>query len=77
MGANPTRGGGLEFGTKVEVKLVERGMFEFIKMTEAAGRGDWEGKGGRVRPRYVRTHDQLRVESAPQRPEDLPPNYTM
>jgi hypothetical protein len=34
MDVRPAEGGGLTLGTKAEVRLVERGMFEFIKTVE-------------------------------------------
>ncbi|KDN47399.1 hypothetical protein RSAG8_03539, partial [Rhizoctonia solani AG-8 WAC10335] len=71
----PAEGGGLTLGTKAEVRLTDRGMFEFINMVESvrskAIERAREARLGEPLPMY----DQPLPGTAPPT-EDLPPGYT-
>ncbi|CAE6463015.1 unnamed protein product [Rhizoctonia solani] len=75
MDVRPAEGGGLTLGTKVEVRLTDRGMFEFINMVEGMRSSAIE------RAREARLGEPLPVYDLPQPgatlpTEDLPPGYT-
>ncbi|CAE6432473.1 hypothetical protein ACGC1H_000374 [Rhizoctonia solani] len=76
MDIRPAEGGGLALGTKVEVRLTDRGMFEFINMVESVRSTAIE------RAREARLGEPLPMYNQPQPgtappTEDLPPGYTV
>ncbi|KAF8725060.1 female pronucleus assembly, partial [Rhizoctonia solani] len=75
MDVRPAEGGGLVLGTKVEVRLTDRGMFEFINMVEGIRNKAIE------RAREARLGEPLPIYNQPQPSvvpptDDLPPGYT-
>ncbi|CEL63907.1 hypothetical protein RSOLAG1IB_05672 [Rhizoctonia solani AG-1 IB] len=75
MDVRPAEGGGLALGTKAEVRLTNRGMFEFIGMVEGIRNKAIE------RAREARLGEPLPIYNQPQPGaappvEDLPPGYT-
>ena len=80
MDVRPAQGGGLELGTTVEVRLVERGMYEFVKMVEGvrvkAIEKAREERIGEPLPLYDRPPTQTGPNPL-QTTEDLPPGYTI
>ncbi|KAG8683866.1 hypothetical protein FRC11_012963 [Ceratobasidium sp. 423] len=76
MDVRPAEGGGLALGTKAEVRLTDRGMFEFIGMVDGIRSKAIE------RAREARLGEPLPVYNQPQPgtvppTEDLPPGYTI
>ncbi|CAE6503993.1 unnamed protein product [Rhizoctonia solani] len=76
MDVRPAQGGGLALGTKAEVRLTDRGMFEFIGMVDGIRSKAIE------RAREARLGEPLPVYNQPQPGaappmEDLPPGYTV
>ncbi|KAJ1299431.1 hypothetical protein OPQ81_003797 [Rhizoctonia solani] len=76
MDVRPAEGGGLSLGTKVEVRLMDRGMFEFISTVEGMRSQAIE------RARQARLGEPLPLYNQPQPgtappTEDLPPGYAI
>ncbi|KAG8778604.1 hypothetical protein FRC12_024892 [Ceratobasidium sp. 428] len=80
MDVKPAPDGGLELGTRVEARLTDQGMFEFIKRVENVRARAIE------RAREARLGDPLPVYDQPptssavppsQQSDDLPPGYTL
>ncbi|QRV73304.1 hypothetical protein RhiJN_01318 [Ceratobasidium sp. AG-Ba] len=78
MDVKPAPDGGLELGTRVEVRLSDQGMFEFIKRVEntraRAIEKAREARLGDPLPEY----QQPPTSAPPPQPEDdLPPGYSV
>ncbi|KAH7343173.1 hypothetical protein B0J17DRAFT_641283 [Rhizoctonia solani] len=76
MDVRPAEGGGLTLGTKAEVRLTDRGMFEFIQILDRVRNAAIE------KAREERLGEPLPVYNQPQSStapptEDLPPGYTI
>ncbi|KAG9088678.1 hypothetical protein FRC07_012489 [Ceratobasidium sp. 392] len=76
MDVKPAPDGGLVLGTRVEARLADQGMFEFIKRVEGVRARAIE----RAREARLAVYDQPSTLSGappPQQSDDLPPGYSI